>query len=693
MNPLALSILLLAPGWAGSVPACGDGVEALVRLTEPGFVTALRGAGVSASLSKDDGGKVDGVEVLFRQGDESPVKMARGAHFTRADWSGFASLRLDMENTSSTDMRLGVAVLSRADSWEDGQRASFSAVVGPGRVTWHIPLAQARYTNAWAWPEQPGLSRLGGWGRVDTSGVAGVEFSARGLSRDSAIIFRKIALEGRIPARAWVDRFGQNSCGSWPGKVESDIDITSADLREGMDLASATPFAERDEYGAWTSGKARKASGFFRVEKYGGRWWFVAPNGRPWFAVGMDCVIPGIDARMDPVVREAYSWLPPEQGEFAKAWGWNERDGSRQAWPSFYRVNLVRKWGPGSYLAKWRDRALNRTRAWGFTCLGNWSDESLFTGGIPYFSTGPDIWSLKVPFITSDIVDAFHPDFAAEAIKAASPLYRFRGDPWLVGHFVGNEMKWSEFPQKLMECPGDQPAKSVFLQKLRRKYRKIEALNSAWGTSATSFESLSWPGRRKATELAKRDMGDFLMVFADRFFRGWAGAVREADPDHLVLGTRLHQGNRPEEVVRACAKYMDVVSFNHYAFSIDRDEFDRLQAIARKPFMIGEYGFNSMDNGLLTTAVPVRDRGERGVGYRYYTEQLASVPYFVGCHYFQYLDEPITGRFDRETSYNGFVSVADIPYAGLVGAARETNYRIYEVHAGALAPFATPPEP
>jgi len=67
------------------------------------------------------------------------------------------------------------------------------------------------------------------------------------------------------------------------------------------------------------------------------------------------------------------------------------------------------------------------------------------------------------------------------------------------------------------------------------------------------------------------------------------------------------------------------------------------------------------------------------------------LPYIVGSHYFQYWDEPITGRSDTETAYNGFVNIADIASAPLVAAARATNARIYAVHAGVEAPFAVAP--
>jgi hypothetical protein len=687
---LPVLLFLSCRSFAGS--ACGSGQEDLARMDDPKFAASIVAGGMSATLVNDQVGNRDGTEVLFRGGERSVMKLAKGVHFRRADWSGFSVLNLDIENTSSTVMFVGINVMSKADSWEDGERAAFYARMAPGRATWRIPLRQIRYTNGWSWPNQPGLDRMGGWGRADISRVEGLEFSADHLASDAAIVFRGMTLENTVPSRGWVDRFGQDSCGSWPGKVASDMDIAAADLREKMGLSSSTVYAGRDEYGAWTEGPRRKPGRHFRVEKFGGKWWFVAPSGRPWLAAGMDCVLPGIHARMDQVSAAAYSWLPPEIGEFAGVWRPGEGDASAMKWPSFYRVNLVRKWGPDSLEGKWRERAVLRTRSWGFTCFGNWSDESLFKSGIPYFSVGPDIWAAKVPYVTDDIADAFHPGFETEAERAAEPLKKYRGDPWLVGHFVGNEMKWNDFPRKLLEAPADLPSKAAFIQKISKKYRTVAALNAAWGASATSFESLKWPGRWKANGAAKQDMGDFLMVFADRFIRGWARAVRKADPDHLILGTRFSQGNRPDEVVRAVARYMDVVSFNVYAYSPDRAEFDRLQALARRPFMVGEYGFNSLDDGLLSVAVPVRNRRERGVGYRYYTEQLAAIPYFVGGHYFQYLDEPVTGRFDRETSYNGFVNVADIPYQDLVDAAREANSRIYEIHAGKAAPVSVPPE-
>jgi len=57
----------------------------------------------------------------------------------------------------------------------------------------------------------------------------------------------------------------------------------------------------------------------------------------------------------------------------------------------------------------------------------------------------------------------------------------------------------------------------------------------------------------------------------------------------------------------------------------------------------------------------------------------------LGAHWFQYLDEPLTGRtLDGENAHVGFVTVADLPYAEFVSAAREPNLSVLrELERGA----------
>jgi hypothetical protein len=77
---------------------------------------------------------------------------------------------------------------------------------------------------------------------------------------------------------------------------------------------------------------------------------------------------------------------------------------------------------------------------------------------------------------------------------------------------------------------------------------------------------------------------------------------------------------------------------------------------------------------------------ERGQAYRYYVEQCAAHPAMIGTHWFQWLDQPVTGRNDGENYSIGFIDVTDQPHRELVAAAKATHARLLEVHSGRTPP-------
>ena len=98
------------------------------------------------------------------------------------------------------------------------------------------------------------------------------------------------------------------------------------------------------------------------------------------------------------------------------------------------------------------------------------------------------------------------------------------------------------------------------------------------------------------------------------------------------------------------------------------------------PLIMGEFHFGALDRGMFHTGlVPVADQAERAEAYREYVRGLLRHPQFVGCHWFQYRDEPTTGRaYDGENYQIGFVDVADTPYPETVEASREVGYGLYD---------------
>ena len=64
--------------------------------------------------------------------------------------------------------------------------------------------------------------------------------------------------------------------------------------------------------------------------------------------------------------------------------------------------------------------------------------------------------------------------------------------------------------------------------------------------------------------------------------------------------------------------------------------------------------------------------------FRDYVQSVVDNPAFVGAHWFQYVDEPLTGRALDGENYNiGFVTVTDTPYPEMVAAARSVLAKAY----------------
>jgi hypothetical protein len=64
--------------------------------------------------------------------------------------------------------------------------------------------------------------------------------------------------------------------------------------------------------------------------------------------------------------------------------------------------------------------------------------------------------------------------------------------------------------------------------------------------------------------------------------------------------------------------------------------------------------------------------------YASYVRSALENPYMIGTHWFQYGDQPLTGRSDGENYQIGFIDVTDQPYPEIVAGSRSVGYGMYE---------------
>jgi hypothetical protein len=58
----------------------------------------------------------------------------------------------------------------------------------------------------------------------------------------------------------------------------------------------------------------------------------------------------------------------------------------------------------------------------------------------------------------------------------------------------------------------------------------------------------------------------------------------------------------------------------------------------------------------------------------------------IGTHWFQWLDQPVTGRNDGENYNIGFIDDTDQPYAEMIAGAKRTHERLFHIHSGKIPP-------
>ena len=488
------------------------------------------------------------------------------------------------------------------------------------------------------------------------------------------------------PFLPFIDTFGQYKHRDWPGKTHSLADLAAKREAEASELAAEPGPGQWNKFGGWTSGPQLQASGFFRVEKYRDKWWLVDPEGRLFWSHGIDCV-----RSLDTTpIEERAAWFedfPGHRTEFrdflSKGYALKGHYAARSSVCfSFAGANLARKYGP-DWKTVYPEVIHRRLRSWGLNTIGNWSDETtrlmrrtpytdaVSSRGAKNLEGSEGYWGKFPDVFDSSFGEALRRSMATKKDKSAS-------DPWCIGFFSDNEMSWGDEVSlgfAALKSPPEQAAKKIFVADLQAKYNDITRLNSAWSTKHESWAALLQSRDAPDKSKARADLVAFYTRTAEAYFRAVRESIQAVAPGQLYLGCRFAWVN--DRAAMAAAKYCDVVSYNLYRRSIA----DFKYAGGDKPLIIGEFHFGALDRGMFHTGlVPVENQAARAQAYKNYVLGAARHPQFVGTHWFQYKDEPTTGRvYDEENYQIGFVDVADTPYVETVAASREVAASLYRL--------------
>ena len=496
------------------------------------------------------------------------------------------------------------------------------------------------------------------------------------------------------------DRFGQSTRAQFPAKVRTEAELKQDLPNEAAWLATLRR-PTLDRFGGLPGSGEKlglKRSGFFHVEKYGSRWVLVDPEGNAFFHLGVCAFGPADDYTYFAGRERIFEWLPARTGEFATAFHPDPYWGPLAL--SFHLVNTIRKTGQPYAPATYTTRMIERVRQWGFNSAGAFGAGD---AGIRQQKNFPHVAHLPLatwegfPDVpgTHGVFDPFDDTIRERCEKLfAEKLPAADDDPLVIGYFLGNEPLWEEIPGAVAALDASHPCKRRLAAMLEDKYKTVTAFDRAWEMSLESFADVAAHGLAVKTPAAQKDMTTFTGIFLEAYFRLVTETFHKYDRNHLLIGNRFQPGTIDHETFcRLSGRYMDVVSFNYYAYGFDPALLARIRGwMGDKPMFFSEFYFSSPpDSGLTGGGKDVASQRARGLAYRHYVEHAAALGYVVGVEWFTLVDQAATGRFfekyNGEAANTGLISVADRPWRPMLEEMHKTNDKIYQVFLGERPPF------
>lgn len=397
------------------------------------------------------------------------------------------------------------------------------------------------------------------------------------------------------------------------------------------------------------------------VRDQGGTWWFQRADGTRFYSLGVNNVTP--EPFRPQAGTDYYNPVPEQFG------------GRVDAWASSVAELLS---------------------ASGFNTLGAWSSLDI--------PTGREMVAAPVLYVVEHehtrCLSPIRPDFeefVRANVKAA--VAKIPAGAHLLGVFLDNEMPWygksgwDDLPnytllEQAFELPASDARRKAALEFLIARHPDAAAFAAAYERPLSGWEQLSADYlTRCVSPAAAADREAFTALLADRFYEVTTRIVRAEMPGVLILGTRI-PGNAPDAVIRACGRHCDVMSLNQYLAAPRTDEYTltRFRVLGGRPIMHTEFSWRARQNASGNpnsrgAGTVVDTQADRAAAYRSLIADMATVPYVIGSHWFEFADQSPQGRFDGEDSNYGIVDIRNRPYVELLDAMRQTNAEVHSLHA------------
>lgn len=369
--------------------------------------------------------------------------------------------------------------------------------------------------------------------------------------------------------------------------------------------------AETDAYGGSTRVRW-EATGWFRLQQSGGRFWLVTPEGHPFFNLGINHLNAG--------------------------------------WTNEQRADAE--------LAK---QVIGQFKSWHFNTAGYGNSPPMLahTPFVSFLNLVPTSRFLREKASFPDVFDAaFQRDLEKRIERQCRDV---RENPRLLGYMWTDTPLWNlkdarrtiqkDWVSTLRQLAATAPGKIAYVDFLLEThggdFAKIAQTYDVKASSRAELLAAAFDAVRVDSPAIAADDAQFLRLIA-RTFYGVAGpAYRKNDPHHLVFGEMYLQISLPDEVLEEAMPHTDLLLIQptgNPAAKEPKDHFnaalfDRLHQTYRKPIIIGDHQFSFATPEFPRTMwTQYPSAAEAVAAYGTYLREATARPYIVGYNRCQVRD-------------------------------------------------------
>ena len=450
---------------------------------------------------------------------------------------------------------------------------------------------------------------------------------------------------------------------------------------DGMNWLPKLNVDTHDRYGGYDGVKptqicSSNPEGYWRTGKYNGRWVMVNPDGNVTILHGVNGVAPDpmkgqTGGRTQALYKQHFS-STEEWSRYANSilteYGFNfyslnpQRIRTTRNFVSESDSKVMHGHTPGKQLGEVAFCFLLRTFQWDYNMLTgksfNMDDASHFT-----LMFDPDYLS-----------------YIDELAKDCAALYK--DDKDFIGYYLDNEIRFriagNTSPaiklKDWLTIPTDsnKPRAYKYAKEYAEKFMRDRGVEPVVANITTALENA------------------FLLDVSEYYYRTASEAMRRHDPNHLILGSRLH--GMPltlQQVHEACAKYCDVISVNMYGMWEPQDSYFNTNYKSwikyDKPCFVTEFYTRDLTKtfeGELYSGTGegggwyVKGDVVRGMHYQNFVRKLISYNHCIGWQWFQFTDD-----YSETNGWNnkGLISPDYKPYVDILKLMRQVHWNIYQI--------------